>query len=178
MKTIRVICFLIIVLTHAVYGQDSAPPFVVPTSEQESINQISKPTTQSEAASHRIDELNRTEESGMGRFLTEMFHMLFTLGLIIGAMLIGAWVLKKFLNTRVRQMNMTSAIKILERRTLTPKSAIYLIDVCGKGIVIAESPSGIERLTEIDLPPEVEENSKEEKGNSTFGQILKGKMNS
>lgn len=118
-----------------------------------------------------LDEEAGPEGNGLGSFFTEMLNMFFVLGFIVAAMFLVAWVLKKMLNTRLQQMNTTSTIKVLERRSLSPKSAIYLLDVHGKGIVIAETPNGITSLAEIPLPPEV----KEEEAKS-FGKILDDKM--
>ncbi len=86
-------------------------------------------------------------------FASEFTQMLSVLGMMIGALLLVAWVLKRIMNTRIQQINETSTIRILERRHLAPKSAIYLVEVEGKKIVIAESPAGIHPLTELEKEP-------------------------
>jgi flagellar biosynthetic protein FliO len=80
-------------------------------------------------------------------FTSEMLNMVTTLVLLLLGMLALSWVIKRFLSAREQQMNETSGIKILERRSLHPKAAIYLIEVGGEEIVIAESPMGITRLS-------------------------------
>jgi len=53
------------------------------------------------------------------------------------------------MRSRVQSLNRSNGIKILERRPLNPKASIYLIDILGKGIVIAESQAGIHVITQF-----------------------------
>jgi len=82
-------------------------------------------------------------------FLSEFVRMLSILGMMIGALLLVAWVLKRIMHTRIQQMNATSTIHIIERRALAPKSALYLLEVEGQRMVVAESPAGIQHLTNL-----------------------------
>ncbi len=82
-------------------------------------------------------------------FLKDFMSMLTTLGLIIVFIFFVSWFLKKMLNSRLQQLNTTSEIKILERRALTPKSAIYLIEIKGKEMVIGESSNGLSLLADF-----------------------------
>ena len=105
------------------------------------------------------------------RFFMEFVQMLITLGFILVLILLAGWFLRRLLNTRLQQANTTSAIKVLERRSLTPKSALYLIEVAGKKIVIAETHAGITRLTDFptDTSTAIEEKP-------SFDKVLKDKM--
>jgi len=105
------------------------------------------------------------------RFLDEFVNMVATLGLIISLILIIAWFLKRMLNTRQEKENITSIIKVLERRSLSPKSALYLIEIENKTVVIAESMNGITHLTTYDSPEEKEETPIP----SAFNKLLDGK---
>lgn len=78
--------------------------------------------------------------------MTELLSMLATLGLVIGLILIAAWFLKRFANARLEQVNNTSAIKVTERRSLSPKTVLYLLELEGKAILIAESHNGVTSL--------------------------------
>lgn len=122
-----------------------------------------------------LEETLKAEEGGMGRFFGEFMNMLFALGLIIGLMLVVAWVMKRLLNTRLQQMNTTSLIKILERRTISPKGAVYLIEAGGKGFLVAESASGFERLGEVPLNY-TEEAETPTDASTSFGEIMKRKL--
>ena len=88
------------------------------------------------------------------RFLTEFVSMLATLGMIIGLILIVGWFLKRLVNTRMEQANSTSGIKVLEKRTISQKTVIYLIDVQGQGVIIAESHNGVTRLSDFPIDNE------------------------
>ncbi len=82
-------------------------------------------------------------------FFSEMLNMLSTLGIIVGLVLIAVWFIRRLLNARLDQMNESSAIRILERRNLSHKSMIYLIEVHSRHIVLAESHHGIIKVAEF-----------------------------
>lgn len=88
------------------------------------------------------------------RFLSEFLSMLTTLGLLISLILLIAWFLKRMVNSRQEQVNTTSIIKIIERRSLSPKSVIYLLEVEGKSLVVAESQNGVTFLSQYNVPNE------------------------
>lgn len=85
------------------------------------------------------------------RFFSQFLNMLFTLGLIVFALLALNWVLKRMTNARMQQENTASEIKILERRSITPRTAVYLLEIKNKTIAIAESHSGVIKLSEFDF---------------------------
>ena len=80
------------------------------------------------------------------RFLGEFMNMLTTLGIIVVIILIATWFLKRMVNSRIQQLNTTSVIKIVERRTLTPKTSLYLLDINGMGYILSESTNGVTSL--------------------------------
>lgn len=86
------------------------------------------------------------------RFFYQFIKMLGTLGLLIGFMLFASWFLKRLLNTRVQQMNTTSYIKVIERRALSNKSSLYLVEVQGKTFVVGESMQGLSLITNFIKP--------------------------
>lgn len=122
------------------------------------------------------DFLNLPETGKNDRFFTEFLNMLATLGLLIGIILIAAWFLKRFLNTRMEQINTTSSIKILERRALSPKTALYLLEVNDKSILIAESQNGVSLINSFDSEfPSSEQIPSKPASTSPFSAILKDK---
>lgn len=90
-------------------------------------------------------------------FWGEFFHMMMTLGFIIILILVSVWVLKKIMRGRVQTLNRSNGIKILERRPLNPKASLYLVDILGKGVVISESQSGIQVITEFSHDTNIKE---------------------
>ncbi len=80
------------------------------------------------------------------RFFGEAMHMFIALGAIIGFLLIASWFVKRMLNTQIQQINDTSRIKIHERRTLSAKTSLYLLEVENNTVLIGESPAGVSLL--------------------------------
>ncbi len=80
------------------------------------------------------------------RFFGEAMHMFIALGVIICFLLLASWFVKRMLSTQIQQMNDTSRIKIHERRTLSAKSSLYLLEVENNTVLISESPAGVSLL--------------------------------
>ena len=71
------------------------------------------------------------------------------LGLI--ALIIGSiWILKRILNAPFRQVSSQKTVKILERKGLSPKSTLYVVELYGKKIVFVESQAEVRKLMEIE----------------------------
>lgn len=87
--------------------------------------------------------------NGRGTFGQELTHMLMMLGLLVIFLLGASWLLKRLFNQRLQTMNESSRIKIMERRSLSPKAAIYLIEVEGRRVVLAESPAGLRPIADF-----------------------------
>ncbi|MBI3901077.1 MAG: flagellar biosynthetic protein FliO [Chlamydiia bacterium] len=82
-------------------------------------------------------------------YMGEFINMLITLAVVLSLIFLTIWMLKKVMRSRVKALNRSNGIKILERRPLNPKASLYLVDILGKGVVISESPSGIHVVTEF-----------------------------
>jgi flagellar biogenesis protein FliO len=81
-----------------------------------------------------------------GAFL-KMFLAL--IGLIV-AIFFTVWLLKKLSQGRWAGGNSNRAIKIIEKRPLSPKTMLYIIDVDGQQSVIAESQLEIKHLMNLE----------------------------
>jgi flagellar biogenesis protein FliO len=88
-------------------------------------------------------EIPENSSYGEDKFFGEFMRMLVILSSIIAALLIFAWFAKKFLTGRLEQINADSPIKVLERRILTPKTTVYILDLQGEKIALAESHHGV-----------------------------------
>lgn len=105
------------------------------------------------------EELKKTEQSGGdSRFFDEFIQMMVYLSGIIAFMVFFMWMLKKMMSVKIEQSNRKSSIKILESRTLSQKTTLYVVGVYGKAYTITESLNGVTRLGETTL---------EEKDNSS-----------
>lgn len=94
------------------------------------------------------DEMVALEE-GAYNYVGEFINMMLTLGAVIAVILLSVWILKRLMRAKLHQLNRDASIRILEKRALGPKSALYLVDVLGKGIVLADSPSGLSLIKEF-----------------------------
>ena len=177
-KLLLCLSLFISVYSHALFGAER-PDDDIPSSTSTILPKpqgvpdvAAPPSTQSEYAFPLEEILPRKVEQG-DRFFSEFVKMLGILGLILGLILLMAWVLKKVMNTRIQQINTTSPIKVLESRTLSPKSAIYLLEIQGREIAVAESLNGVTFLGEF---PQVAESSEDLARNPvSFSKILEEK---
>jgi flagellar biogenesis protein FliO len=78
-----------------------------------------------------------------GSFIGEFFYMLLMLGILISIVMFTSWFLKRMLHSRVEQINAASTIKVLEKRSLSQKTHLYLIEHEGKSLLIAETPTHV-----------------------------------
>ncbi len=151
------------------------------------VNQLtSEPTVTKEVV--QLDEevppifMDESVEPGEYNYWQQFFRMMLILGLILGGVLIIAWFLKGYLNRRVKQVNQQNRIKVLERRNLSQKSMLYLIEVGGKQLVISDSQSGgVQFLMQCpdedeNFTPEEVEKTKDLASRFSFTQILQRKL--
>ncbi len=160
-KSIILILFLFS-CSFQCFAQDAEPPKNT-TIEKES---PAPDKSQQPPAPFSLEDL----KNGAGtedHFLRGFMNMLTSLGLIVVLIFLISWFLKKMMNTRIQQMNVSSDIKILERRALTPKTTIYILEVKGRGIIVAESINGLTRLEQFNVG---------NKEPSSFDTLLKEKM--
>ncbi|AHK63064.1 hypothetical protein BOKEGFJH_00190 [Chlamydia avium] len=87
----------------------------------------------------------------------EMLKMLGSLILVLTLFGIGVWAFKRFLKSKGQSFGNHSTIKILDRRSITPKTCIYLIRVVNKILIIAEANDHVTLLSEF--PPDTDINA-------------------
>lgn len=116
--------------------KDSQPKFTPPTS----IEKAGEPVFPLS-----IEDPLKTHE----HFVVEFFRMLATLAFILVLLFLFLWFAKRLMNARLQQVNEQSPIKILETRQLSAKTLLYLIEVEGEVILIAESHSGVTHLKDL-----------------------------
>jgi hypothetical protein len=76
--------------------------------------------------------------------------MFLTLIAILIGIFFTVWLLKKLSQGRWSQGNSSRTIKIIEKRPLSPKTMLYVIDVDGQQSVIAESQLEIKHLMNLE----------------------------
>ncbi len=97
-----------------------------------------------------IEETTSTDYN----FKHEFVRMLLILGLIIGMVVATTWMFKRIGRGKMRTFNNSSAIQILERRAVSQKSFVYLLEVEGTKILVGDSPAGLHGLAVLSPLPE------------------------
>lgn len=159
-----------------------------PLSANYSLSQIHAPgeSTHTREVVHIEDEemelpetLTSSEPSEYN-YWQQFFKMMFILGVILGVVLIIAWVLKGFLNKRIKQVNSQNQIKVLERRNLSQKSMLFLVEVDGKKMVVGDSQNGglrlLMNLDEEEIPESEASKTQDIASKFSFSQILQRKL--
>jgi flagellar biogenesis protein FliO len=80
------------------------------------------------------------------------FKMLATLGVLIVFLVLSFWMFRKLAAGRLRQMNQGRSIKVLERRALSHKSTLYIVEFEGKEILLSESQLEVRKISEGSPP--------------------------
>lgn len=88
---------------------------------------------------------------GEDHFWSELLNMLITLGFILLVLIALVWIMKRMQQARLQQGNDLGAIQIIDYRPLSAKSAIYLMHINGRAIVISDSSNGVTQLAEFPI---------------------------
>lgn len=80
------------------------------------------------------------------KFLGEFFYMLLMLAVLITLVYFLAWFMRRMTTIRIDQYNEGSSMKIVERRQVSQRTTLYLMEVEGKKIVMAETPTSVVQL--------------------------------
>jgi len=75
--------------------------------------------------------------------------MFFMLILLIAFLILTVWLLKKFINSRMQLAAQGKSIQILEKRTISPKSILYLLEIDGEKFLISESQVQIQKIERL-----------------------------
>lgn len=93
-----------------------------------------------------VPELNAATSTYEAAFL----KMVLVLIGILAFIFIVFFIFKRFAATRIKQSNHSRTIKILEKRAISPKSMLYLIEIGGQKMLIAESQLEIRPISNLD----------------------------
>ncbi len=80
-----------------------------------------------------------SKADNMPSYEATFIKMILTLGGLLALVFLTIWVLKKVSNGRFGSMGSQKKINILEKKPLSPKTLLYLIELDGKKILISES---------------------------------------
>jgi flagellar biogenesis protein FliO len=99
-----------------------------------------------------IPEISPSTMAATNSYESAFVKMLFTLLLLLALIFITVWMLRKLSQGRSKAMSGHS-VKILEKRPLSAKSILYVIEVGGKRILISESQLEVRTLSSIEEEP-------------------------
>lgn len=72
-------------------------------------------------------------------FHKAFFKMILSLTAIIVLCFLTFWIFKRISKSRMTQVNNQRALKVIEKRILSPKSILYLIEYEGTKVLVSES---------------------------------------
>lgn len=112
-------------------------------------------------------------------FRDQILNTLFALAMVIGLLVLAGWLMRRLSRSRMRYGNHAHHIKVVERRPIAPKTTLYLLDIAGQGVVIADSPGGVRTLYELPAGTDLSALAGKEEMRSTkpkFVDILQRRM--
>lgn len=78
--------------------------------------------------------------------------MFITLIVLVVLLFVTYWFLRRLVRNRLQKGGGNSSIQILEKRMISPKTMLYLIEIEGKRAIITESHLEIKRILDFDAP--------------------------
>lgn len=81
-----------------------------------------------------------------GRFTEAFIKVMAAVAVMVAALLFLSWSSRKMINAKIQQANETSVLKILEKRSISPKTIIYHMEFEGRSVLFAESINGVTLL--------------------------------
>ncbi|MEI8301565.1 MAG: flagellar biosynthetic protein FliO [Chlamydiota bacterium] len=111
---------------------------------------IAKPTAPPSLPAMPMEQEAPELTSATSSYESAFLKMILVLVGILVFVFIVFFLFKKFSSSRMQQSNHTRTIKILEKRAISPKSMLYLIEIGGQKILIAESQLEIRPISNLD----------------------------
>lgn len=126
---------------------DKAPAKSAPQPKQPALHD-QKVAPLEDAEDHPEDgsDIQKATESVETAFIKTIVVLVGLLVLVI----LTVWMFKKISHGRLRSFNYMKSIKILEKRPLSPKSMLYLVEVGGKQVLLAESQLQVKTVATLD----------------------------
>jgi flagellar biogenesis protein FliO len=83
-----------------------------------------------------------------------MLTMVFSLGAILGCLLIAAYLVRRYLFSPATAGKRAASLRVLARTHITPKAVVALLEVPGKTLVIGVTGSTLVTLGEVVTDPD------------------------
>ena len=135
-------------------GQDSTD-----SKKTEAVQSVEKDTIQSPAAElpgPAIEETAEEDRPAIPTYEGAFLKMILVLLLLLFVIFFGIWAIRRLSRSRLHMFKEPKHIRIIDRRPLSPKTALYLVEVGNKRVLIAESQLEVKGLVSEDLTGETE----------------------
>ncbi len=83
-------------------------------------------------------------------YKSSFIRMFFVLFALIALIFLSFYLFKRFVRMKMIGGNSNKNIQILEKRALSPKTLLYLIEVDGKKMVVSESHLDVRKINDLD----------------------------
>ncbi len=87
-----------------------------------------------------------------GDFGAAFAKMLLSLILLIALLWGTVYILRRLIHRRLQSGSATQSIQVVEKRMISPKTTLYLLDVEGETILMAESQLEVKKLSASRIP--------------------------
>jgi flagellar protein FliO/FliZ len=135
---------VILALAAPAFAADEAPPAPAETAAEVA----PAPTATPPAPEPKLDVNSLPPPSiGLGELLAPLFKTLLMLGVVLA---IAYLTLHKGLGKLVARQNEGRRVKIVERVSLDPKRALYLVEIDGKQMLLGGSDTGVVHIKDLD----------------------------
>lgn len=88
------------------------------------------------------------------KFSALWYKTFIVLAVLIAVLFLSTWATKHYSRFKIAQNGREAHIQVLEKRVISPKSVVYLLQIEGQKIAISESANGIVLLTNLPHPPQ------------------------
>jgi flagellar biogenesis protein FliO len=75
--------------------------------------------------------------------------MFLSLSVLVALLLISYWFLRRLVQNRIQKGANNAAIQLIEKKMISPKTTLYLIEVDQKRVLVAESQLEVKRIVEL-----------------------------
>ena len=125
---------------------DSTKPTQKPADPVDQSDKAAPPKELEDHPDEDDNSIQKATESVETAFIKTIVVLVGLLILVV----LTVWMFKKISHGRLRSFNYMKSIKILEKRPLSPKSMLYLIEIGGKQVLLAESQLQVKNVATLD----------------------------
>ena len=97
-------------------------------------------------AENFLQNSNEMPMNDFGAALTKIFLTLIALLLLLGG---SVWVLRKLIQQKLQRGSGSQIIHLLEKKMISPKTMLYVIEIENKKIILAESQLEIRKIDAV-----------------------------